>query len=208
MTPFTKHHNRQLMRYFSMDGLIEITLGLLVLCWSSILLFVPPTHALWPFVLSLVGMNIGMRTGIRYIQDRLTYPRLGYARAMLRPDQHYRLMLTIAIIGGLGALVVHVYRASGTESFSLDTLLSYAVTLISSLIWIWAGYSMQVTRFSILGIAMLVLPLMLSLLQLPGTTLATVMVGQAVLLILSGAWALLHLLQLPLLQTERDDDDA
>lgn len=208
MTPFTKHHNRQLMRYFSMDGLMEITLGLLLLCWSSILLFVSPTHALWLIVLSLVGMNIGVRTGIRYIQERLTYPRIGYARATLRPDQQYRLMLTIAIIGGLGALVVHVYRAYGTEFFSLDTLVSYAVTLISSVIWIWGGYSFQVTRHYVLGMSMLLLPMVLSLIQQAGPSFVTVLFGQAVLLILSGAWALLHLLRLPLLQTECDDDDA
>ena len=189
---------RRTLRYWYVDGLSEIFLGLLCLLlggyfwlqlqlpsnsWLSQLLIV--------FLMLLVmGSGLLLRKAVGAIKNRLTYPRTGYV-AYLQPRRKQNWLAGLLALG-IGALtVILIDRLPGT------TIWMPGVTgIIFSIVVLVIGLRLGLVRFYLQGVFFLLLGCGLSLAGVGDINgLRFFYIGSGVVLLLSGLWVLLAYLR-------------
>jgi hypothetical protein len=210
MAQLTNKYNRNILRYLYADGLNEIALGLFFLGMFAIQWLEASTDLPGAVSLSLPLLNAAaliflMRVVVERLRERITYPRLGYAR--YKPRRQDRRVLIAVIVAFLAALTLQVTMTKHDSLIDLAAMINIGGPPAMGVSWIWTGYTSGYVRFYVLGGITMALPIVLTPLAIPALIafFPTFIVIQAALLIVFGAWALLKLLGTPILETENDD---
>ena len=210
MAPLTNKYNRTILRYLYADGLNEIALGLFFLGmfatqWLEASTDLPGAVSLVLPLLNTAAFIFLMRVVAERLRERITYPRLGYAR--YKPRSQDRRLLIAVIVAFLAGLTLQVAMAQQAPLTDLATMINIGGPPTMGVCWIWAGYTSGYVRFYVLGGITMALPILSGPLKLPALlySFPTFIVLQAALMIVFGAWALLRLLRLPVLEDENDD---
>jgi len=151
---------RRPSRYWNLDGLPELMLGLLWMVWGSAWLFgqtLPRDwrwNTYWLLVPAmLAAFVIGMNWLIRSLKERITFPRAGYV-AWKEPDRRTSMAFGAAIVGAAMILAVVVLNRRPVEMRTpavLSVILSLAVLAV--------GVKQRTPRHIALGGVLLVLAL-------------------------------------------------
>jgi hypothetical protein len=143
-----KEIERQTLRYQTSDGLYQMNTGLvfLLLGGQSVLVSALPSGSFrWThFVASqilLLAVALGGLWVIRKIKERITYPRVGYARMQVTPEANVRLVramvvafvLGIVVVAGLAALIVRG-NVSNQEAL-VSPVLALWIAICSFVAW-------------------------------------------------------------------------
>jgi hypothetical protein len=210
MAQSTNKYNRNLLRYLYADGLNEIGLGLFFLGMFGIRWLDHSAGLAMPISSALPLLNAAafiflMRVVVERLRERITYPRLGYAR--YKPGgQSQRALITVIAVA-IAALSLQFALGSSDSTIDLSSVPIIGASVVAGLGWGWAGYSSGLVRFYLLAGVTLALPIALALLNLPTTLLdvPVVIFFQAVLLVILGSWTFLKLLRMPVAEAENDD---
>jgi hypothetical protein len=210
MAQLTKRLDRNILRYLYADGLNEIGLGLFFLGmfaiqWLEASTDLPGAVSLILPLLNAAAFIFLMRVVVERLRERITYPRLGYAR--YKPRNQDRRVLIAVIVAFLAGLTLQVTMAQQASLIDLSTMINIGGPPTMGVCWIWAGYTSGYVRFYALGGMTMALPIVATPLGIPALLyfFPTFIVLQAALMIVFGAWALLKLLRTPVLETENDD---
>ena len=151
---------RRPSRYWNLDGLPELMLGLLWMVWGSAWLFgqtLPRDwrwNTYWLLVPAmLAAFVIGMNWLIRSLKERITFPRAGYV-AWKEPDRRTSMAFGAAIVTAAMILAVVVLNRRPVEMRTpavLSVILSLAVLAV--------GVKQRTPRHIALGGVLLVLAL-------------------------------------------------
>lgn len=108
-----KDVERRTLRYQTSDGLHQMNTGLIFLLAGGLAVLVaalPKESFRWPhFVASqilLLAVAFGGLWVIGKIKERITYPRVGYARMQVTPEANVRLVRAMVAVFVLGFVVV------------------------------------------------------------------------------------------------------
>ncbi len=113
----TKKLQRRMMLYYSRDGLWDICFGVCVLGWALASRF--------DFI-AFIGVTIVVAvTLVPVVKQRLTYPRIGYAR--LKPDSGMRKLLAVFVALGAAVLFLVILSGAGMQE------------LLSAYLPLWLG---------------------------------------------------------------------
>jgi len=130
-------------RYFNIDGLGEIDLGVMVLGFNLIswLQMLTPEHSLWHrtwvFLLYVALMVMVIDRGTKFVKKRITYPRTGFVE--YRREAKGRI-ITIAL-GAVTAAAFAVLMAFGHVNaaavMGMVVVPSYAYGIARAVQWKW-----------------------------------------------------------------------
>ena len=186
--------------YWYVDGLVEIGAGAIIfligLCYL-LPAFLPPSPArafLTALIIPIIVFAGGWisRRLIRFIKERLTFPRTGYIRYRQPPRSRrwLRMGITILIAVFLSVLVTLLLRAVSRN-------LIPAIT--GALLAVYAVYLAQrvgVNRFYAVAVCVFLIGILVSWLNLPESIDAAAFFGGVGLVwMISGAAALIHYLR-------------
>ena len=141
-------------RYWNIDGLPELMIGLLWVVWggawlvgqalpydwrrTTYWLVVPPT-------LAVAGMAMAWAT--QRLKERVTFPRTGYV-VWMEPDRRTRLRVGATVLAVAGILALFILTK---ETQSIETSTPAVVTVILSLSFVVAGVRQRAPHFLALG---------------------------------------------------------
>jgi MFS family permease len=151
---------RRPARYWNLDGLPELMLGLLWMVWGSAWLFgqtLPHDwrwNVYWLLVPALLAaLGLAMNRLVRALKERITFPRAGYV-AWKEPDRRTSMAFGAAIVGVAMILALVVLDTPPAEMRApavLSVILSLAVLAL--------GVRQRTPRHIALGGVLLVLAL-------------------------------------------------
>jgi hypothetical protein len=192
---------RRTQRYWYVDGLAEITVGLFVLVLSVYFLVQARIKTV---SLNPVLANLGLfavillvlwffRYALQAAKARLTYPRTGFVAypSMQKslPWQRYRITAWLVLVCiSLVALTLHSHSNPSWSPLLMGTVTGLTVLALS--------YRFRLLRFTFLACALVLIGAAVSLIN-PGGTLAAVMTSTAdgICFIISGGVTLVHYLR-------------
>ena len=112
-----KKMRRRVLLYYTRDGLWDICIGICVVGWALALRF--------DFI-AFVGVVFAAAVAlVPPVKQKLTHPRIGYAR--FRPDPGTRKLLAVLVGAGAGVLVLVVVAGAGMRE------------LLSEYLEVWLG---------------------------------------------------------------------
>lgn len=151
---------RRPQRYWYVDGLSEMAVGgvFLLVALSSLEAWLVPPGAVQNWILAIlqplvvIGGVLGARVLVRYLKERITYPRTG--RVDYPKPSPARRWLMRALVGliafGIAFLVVHIGKSAGERW--LPMVSAFFIAFVTALGWRLHLMRMIWLAFYILGV--------------------------------------------------------
>lgn len=131
-----KKMRRRILLYYTRDGLWDICIGVCVLGWALAIHF--------DFI-AFIGVIVAIAvTLVPVLKQRLTYPRIGYAR--LKPDSGTRKLLAVFVALGAAVLFLVILAGAGLQEM-LHAYLSLWLGATGALLIAVIGHVLGTTRF-------------------------------------------------------------
>lgn len=185
---------RRTYRYFYDDGLAEIAIGLLFMAVGGVLLLWATIDS--PSLLGLalaiglplviLGGTFLLKSGIRRLKERLTYPRTGYVAYRQKEPAHGRwLVMAVALLLAIAGLIWPSFL--GRMQIAVGGLLGTVLFFL--------GYRVGLWRFYVDGVLALILGFGLALLGLDEVlSTALTFLGAGLALLVGGVLTLISYL--------------
>lgn len=184
---------RRAYRYFYIDGLAEIGIGVLFVLVGPLLLAMDATQRGTPLAwvagvglpLLIIGGTLLIRRLVQNAKERVTYPRTGYVSYREQPGRG-----RWVVIAGVFLLVVVGFI--WPEGFST----SLVIGVVQGIVLAYLGYRAGLVRLGLVAVLAVVLALATVFVDLGDTVgSALVFAGTGLGLVLSGSLALISYLQ-------------
>jgi len=152
---------RRPSRYWNLDGLPELMLGLLWMVWGSAWLFGPTLphawrNAYWLIVpAALAALTLAMNRLTRSLKERITFPRAGYV-AWKEPGRRMSMLIGAVIVGVAALLAIVVLNAAEQP---IEQRAPAVLSVILGLAVLAVGVKQRTPRHIALGGVLLVLAL-------------------------------------------------
>lgn len=130
-------------RYFNIDGLGEIDLGVMVLGFALAgwLSQSTPTHSLWNrpwvFLIYVALMLAAMDRGTKFIKKRITYPRTGFVEYRQGAKSRMATMALGAATAVVFVLLMVFGRVNAAALMGMVLIPSYAYGIARAVRWKW-----------------------------------------------------------------------
>ncbi|HHE41916.1 MAG TPA: hypothetical protein ENL12_04660 [Dehalococcoidia bacterium] len=130
----TRKMRRRMLLYYTRDGLWDICIGICVLGWALAIRY--------DFI-AFIGVIVAV-TFVPVLKQRLTYPRIGYAR--LKPDSGTRKLLAVFVALGAAVLFLVLVAGAGLQAMLRDYLPLW-LGVMGALLVAVIGHVLGTTRF-------------------------------------------------------------
>lgn len=194
-------------RYWYLDGLEEITLG--IICWlqAGWVLDMAPgnsrSHWFLPvmvfYLLLFVAFAIGVRRIKAAMRERITYPRSGYTRERLSGWKRGVIMVVVALLATAGSVLAlrHALPSFGCDPARLVQWLPAVSGLLTCAMWVYVTVRHGLPRFLVVGVFALALGVAVSIEYPPRLATVSWLAGVGCALLCSGGVALWNYLRTP-----------